>query len=91
MENKSTKFYFANLGADVARCIRASKDNNETRYKSSLTRAYKTLGHINRAKQYSSYEEGLLLLRGLALARADNKLDAYEYKVNSIISTCYAQ
>ncbi len=89
--NKSTKFYFANLGADVARCIRAAKDNNELRYERSLARAYQTLDYLHKARCHTSYEEGLLMLRGLALARADGRLNIYESRVNSIVASCYTQ
>lgn len=89
--DKSVNFYFANLGADVIRCIKAAKDNNNLRYESSLARAYQTLQYIRKTKHYTSYEEGLLLLRGLVLARADGRLTSYESRVNTTIATCYTQ
>ena len=79
------RFYFANLGADIMRCIRALKDANTKRYEASLARAYRTLGHIRKAKNFTLHEEGLLLLRGLACAKEDNQLDIFSDRVNALI------
>lgn len=66
---RDAAFYFANLGADVSRCIRAAKEGNETRYEDSLSRAYRTLEELHKTNRPEAYEEGLLMLRGLAFAR----------------------
>jgi len=79
------KFYFANLGADVMRCIRAAKDNDIDRYNASVARAYGTLDYIHKAKNFLLYEEGLLLMRGLALAKADDRLDIFSTRLNTMI------
>ena len=64
---RATGFYFANLGADVERCLRAADDGDEKRYADSLSRAYRTLNYLRSRPE--AYEEGLLLLRGLAFAK----------------------
>ncbi|HEY4501105.1 MAG TPA: hypothetical protein VJI70_02455 [Candidatus Paceibacterota bacterium] len=49
--NKNTRdaaFYFANLGADVSRCITASKQGDMARYEDSLSRAYRTLEDLHK-------------------------------------------
>lgn len=66
---RDARFYFANLGADVARCLRAAEDGNEKRYADSLDRAYHTLNYLRNHPE--AHEEGLLLLRGLAFAKGD--------------------
>ncbi len=63
-------FYFVNLGADVTRCVNAVRDNNEDRYRDSLARAHRTLEQLRKTKRHGAYEEGLLMIRGLELARA---------------------
>ncbi|OGG64342.1 hypothetical protein A3J11_00680 [Candidatus Kaiserbacteria bacterium RIFCSPLOWO2_02_FULL_55_12] len=81
-------FYFANLGADVSRCITAAKQGNETRYEDSLARAYRTLGKLHKAARPEAYEEGLLMLRGLALARATPEaLVSFQSSLDSLIGT----
>ena len=65
------RLFVANLCADVARCIKAMEDNDSERYESSLLRARKTLSYLRAVNRPEAYEEGLLLLRGLELARKD--------------------
>ena len=80
-------FYFANLGADVSRCITAAREGNEARYEDSLSRAYRTLEELHKTARPEAYEEGLLMLRGLALARTTPKsLASFQVSLNSIIS-----
>lgn len=67
---RDAAFYFANLGADVARCVQALRMNDEPRYQESLERAHHTLAHIRTAKRPEAYEEALLMLRALEFARA---------------------
>lgn len=79
-------FYFANLGADVSRCITAAKQGNEIRYNDSLVRAYHTLEELHKTTRPEAYEEGLLMLRGLALARATPEaLASFQSSLNSLI------
>lgn len=81
---KDARFYFANLGADVIRCCSASTDSG--RYQSSLERAYGTLRYLRSSGRPEVYEEGLLLLRGLALARESNTIAAFQNSVNILIA-----
>ena len=79
-------FYFANLGADVARCANAAKQNDDVRYDDSLSRAYRTLDALREASRPEAYEEGLLMLRGLAIARSTPEaLAFFQSSLNSII------
>ncbi len=81
-------FYFANLGADVSRCITASREGNETRYEDSLARAYRTLEDLHKTARPEAYEEGLLMLRGLALARTTSEtLASFQISLDSLIGT----
>ena len=85
---RDAAFYFANLGADVSRCITAAKQENEVRYKDSLARAYRTLEELHKTARPEAYEEGLLMLRGLALARATPEaLSSFQSSLNSLIGT----
>ena len=84
---RDAAFYFANLCADVSRCITASKQGDTTRYEDSLSRAYRTLEDLHKAMRPEAYEEGLLMLRGLALARATPKtLASFQTSLDSLIS-----
>ena len=74
---------FANLCADVSRCIKASKERNGARYTDSLDRAYKTLHLLRTLKRPEAYEEGLLLLRALEYARFTS-IDTFEDQVNDL-------
>ncbi|MHB8710615.1 MAG: hypothetical protein ACYC6X_03645 [Minisyncoccota bacterium] len=79
-------FYFANLGADVSRCITAAKQGNEARYEDSLSRAYRTLEQLHKTERPEAYEEGLLMLRGLALARATPEaLASFQSSLDALI------
>lgn len=79
-------FYFANLGADVSRCVSAAKQGNDARYGDSLSRAYRTLEELHKAARPEAYEEGLLMLRGLALARATPEtLVSFQSSLDSLI------
>jgi len=79
-------FYFANLGADVSRCISATKQGNETRYNDSLARAYQTLEFLHKTKRPEAYEEGLLMLRGLALAHmTPETLTSFQTSLDSLV------
>jgi len=81
------KFYFANLGADVTRCVSALQSGNIARYEDSLARARKTLSHLREADRPEAYEEGLLLLSGLEYARQDNKLESFRSNVNALTAS----
>lgn len=84
---RDARFYFANLGADVTRCVSAAKQGNEDRYNDSLMRAYQTLELLNKTNRPEAYEEGLLMLRGLALARETPKtLNIFQSNIDSLIS-----
>lgn len=84
---RDAAFYFANLGADVSRCITASKQSNEARYEDSLARAHRTLENLRSSKRPEAYEEGLLMLRGLALARATPEaLASFQTSLDSLMS-----
>ncbi len=88
---RDAAFYFANLGADVSRCITAAKQGNEARYEDSLSRAYRTLGELHKTARPEAYEEGLLMLRGLALARATPEmLASFQSSLDSLISVFFA-
>jgi len=89
---RDAAFYFANLGADVSRSINAAKQGNEVRYNDSLARAYQTLEFLHKANRPEAYEEGLLMLRGLALARATPKtLSSFQSGLDSIIGAFSAR
>ena len=81
------KFYFANLGADVVRCISALQSGNIARYEDSLARARKTLASLRAAKRPEAYEEGLLLLSGLEYAREDGQLESFQSNVNALTAS----
>ena len=89
---RDAAFYFANLGADVSRCITAAKQGNEARYDDSLARAYRTLAELRKAKRPEAYEEGLLMLRGLALARAaPDTLASFQTALDPLIAVFSAR
>jgi len=73
----NARFYFANLGADVARCIKALEMGDNNRYEQSLARARKTLGFLRAADRPEAYEEGILLVYGLTHARQDGTIAAF--------------
>lgn len=83
---QSAAFYFANLGADVTRCVSAAKERNEARYEDSLARAYRTLEDLHKAARPEAYEEGLLMLRGLDLARSTPEtLASFQISLDALI------
>lgn len=85
-------FYFANLGADVARCASAARQNNEIRYNDSLSRAYRTLEELHKIARPEAYEEGLLMLRGLALSRSTKEtLSSFQKALDSLIVSYLAR
>lgn len=89
---RNAAFYFANLGADVSRCVSAAKQGNEIRYDDSLARAYGTLEQLHKAARPEAYEEGLLMLRGLALARTTPEaLILFQSSLDSLISAFSAR
>lgn len=89
---RDAAFYFANLGADVSRCIRAAKEGNESRYEDSLARAHQTLQLLQKAKRPEAYEEGILMLRGLDLARTTPEtLNSFQSSLDSLISVFSAR
>jgi|GEM_PF-1654495 len=85
-------FYFANLGADVTRCISAAKQRDESRYEDSLSRAYRTLEDLHKTARPEAYEEGLLMLRGLALARTTpESLTSFQSALDLLIGSFSAR
>lgn len=85
-------FYFANLGSDISRCISAAKQGNEARYDDSLARAYRTLEELHKTARPEAYEEGLLMLRGLAFARATPEtLASFQSGLDSLVGAFSAR
>ena len=84
--NKDARFYFANLGADIARCITAAHSGNAQRYTDSFNRAMKTLSYLRASHRPEAYEEGLLLVRGLEYARSLKTLDVFGAQVNQLMA-----
>ncbi len=82
---RDARFYFANLGADVSRCIAAALENNEERYRDSLEMAHRTLEYLRNAGRLEVYEEGLLLLRALEYARRDHTLPAFNKDLDALM------
>jgi len=81
-------FYFANLGADVSRCVSAAKQGNVSRYEDSLSRAHVTLEELHKAERPEAYAEGLLMLRGLELARATPEaLSSFQTALDSLVGS----
>lgn len=78
-------FYFANLCADVSRCAAAAERGDETRYHASLSRAWHTLAHLRTTHRPEAYEEGLLMLRGLALAREQISLQSFRHSIDALV------
>ncbi len=85
-------FYFANLGADVTRCINAAKQGDESRYDDSLSRARGTLEQLRKTGRPEAYEEGLLMLRALALSRTTPQtLTSFQNELNALIAPFLAR
>lgn len=80
---RDAAFYFANLGADISRCVSAAKLNDNESYDDSIDAAYRTLAYITDRPE--AYEEGLLLLRALEYARRDNALPIFNKNLNALI------
>lgn len=80
---RDAAFYFANLGADISRCISAAQHNDSESYDDSIDAAYRTLGYITDRPE--AYEEGLLLLRGLEYARRDQSLPTFNENLNALM------
>ncbi|MCX6786411.1 MAG: hypothetical protein NTU85_01150 [Candidatus Kaiserbacteria bacterium] len=81
-------FYFANLGADVARCVHAAKNCDESRYHESILRAHRTLEQLHKTKRYEAYEEALLMLRCLSLSKTTPEtLSSFQSSLDSLIAT----
>ncbi|MEK7098719.1 MAG: hypothetical protein AAB908_02345 [Patescibacteria group bacterium] len=81
---RDAAFYFANLGADISRCVAAARDNDAAAYDDSIDAAYRTLAYITNRPE--AYEEGLLLLRGLEYAREENRLSEFNNQLNELIT-----
>lgn len=89
---RDAAFYFANLGVDIARCASAAKRGDEARYADSLSRAHRTLEQLHKAARPEAYEEGLLMLRGLAFARATPEaLASFRSSLDSLIGVFSAR
>lgn len=82
---KDARFYFANLCVDVGRCVSALQKGDEARYETHLTEAYKTLAFLRGAESPAAYEEGQLLIRGLAYAQGDNNLPTFLTALDSLV------
>ena len=83
---KDARFYFANLGVDVGRCVSALQKGNNERYEEHLAEAYRTLEFLRQAQRPEAYEEGSLLLRGLEYAREDGRLSEFNHQLNELIA-----
>lgn len=86
MNEKNARFYFANLGADMMRCVVAAQAGDEKKYEDSLVRAHKTLTHLRATGRPEAYEEGLLLLRALFYAKANKSLESFAKHLNRMVS-----
>lgn len=83
---RDAAFYFANLGADVARGARAARRGDGARYDDALSRAYRTLAKLRTTSRHEAYEEGLLMIRGLALSRGTpDMLEHFQVSLDSVI------
>jgi hypothetical protein len=82
--SQNARFYFANLSADVARCISADENKDKVRFENSLERARNTLEFLHSTKRHEAYEEGLLLLRALIFAREEDKLIKFRNNLNEL-------
>ncbi len=83
---KDARFYFANLGVDVGRCVRALQKDDKERYDEHLKEAYRTLGFLRGEQKTGAYEEGLLLLQCLKCAREDDTLAKFSDDLNHLIA-----
>ena len=76
---------FGNLAADVMRSIAALDHGNLGQYQDSLTRAYHALALLRKSESRAAYEEGQLMLRGLAHAKARGTLPNFKKNLNQFI------
>jgi hypothetical protein len=72
-----TRFYFANLTADVTRAARAARDGDTKRYTQATVLAYKTLKKLRATGRQEAYDEGLLLMSDLRGSKETGTLDAF--------------
>ena len=84
--NKDARFYFANLGVDVGRCVSAAQKGDGERYETHLEEAYKTLEFLRGAQRPEAYEEGQLLIRALEYAKEDNNLSEFNDQLDKLIA-----
>lgn len=82
--SNGARFYFANLCVDVGRCASALQKGDTARYETHLTEAYKTLAFLRNAESPAAYEEGELLIRGLAYAQGDNNLSTFRSALDNL-------
>lgn len=83
---KDGRFYFANLGVDVGRCVSALQKGDRERYEEHLLEAYRTLEFLREAHRPEAYEEGSLLLRELEYALEDKRLPEFNENLNELIA-----
>lgn len=83
---RDARFYFANLGVDVGRCVSALQKGDQERYSEHLKEAHRTLEFLHSAPEKSAYQEGLLLLQGLEYAREDEALARFSDGLNDLIA-----
>ncbi len=87
MIDPSAALQFGNLAADVMRSVSALDHGNLALYHDSLTRSYQTLAVLRKAGNRSAYEEGLLMLRGLAHAKARGTLATFRKHLNRLLAS----
>jgi len=81
------RLLFANLGADVARCVKAEERGDMTQYHDSLMRGYKTASLLRAFGAHTAYEEALLLLRACEHARTDGRRGVFSVHLNALIAS----
>jgi hypothetical protein len=81
---RDAAFYFANLCADVARCLLAYKNNDTERYLASRARARKTLSFLRDTGRHEAYEEGLLLYNALVYVKSDGSIESLHKNLNTL-------
>ncbi len=83
---KDARFYFANLGVDVGRCLSATEKHDEEKYDLYLEMMHRTLGYLRDANDPAIYERGLQLIRDFEQAREDNKLSEFNDSLKELIA-----
>jgi len=83
---KNARFYFANLGADVMRCVVAIKEEDEDKYANSLDRAHSTLALLETTDAPGAHEEGKLLLEALRCAKNYKRMDEFSQNLNKTVA-----